>query len=586
MNHLNSSKQYLKLYLASLAFVWKKSGKIVLFLLLAIPLQALLPSFTIYVTNHMLNSLAKQELVVHLLIVWGLAFLLANLVTPFITMIQGKLTDLLTYAINQDLMEQSSCLPSISYFEDSEFYNDIEFLTQEASWRPVNLLVFGTSLISNGLLFLSMLALFYSFHPLMSLALFLAILPHAYLSYKIQQEAFEVLVSNSEESRKLEYYSSRLLTEESIKEVKLFNLYPFFMKKYKETFRAILFKVEGSRKKRFYLTSIFLVFTTAVSILAFAYVLGQVQRSQLELGSILIFSSSSLYAMTAMSRLVEDSSLLYDTLLYMEKFFHFTSIETEDKEGVSLDEEFRDLQISHLFFTYPKQEEGVLKNIDLTIHKGEKIALVGENGAGKSTLVKLLLNFYPLENGEIKLNGRPIRTIQKEAYAKYFSAIFQDFARFDLSLKENIIISDLDAQDEKERLEAAILDSGLDQSWLTSLDQVLGRRFDQSKDLSGGQWQKVALARAFFSQAPFLILDEPTASLDARTEYELFQKFLDLTKDKTVIFITHRLSSVKQADKILLLKDGQIEAVGPHDQLLKTSPYYRELYDMQASLYE
>lgn len=586
MKAWNKLTNYLKLYFRSLAFVFASSPRTVAYLLVAIPLQALLPSVTIYLTNEIINGLSSKQVALYLLLLWALAFLLSNLVSPFITLIQGKLTDQLTYRINYDLMQQSKRLTRISYFEDHDFYNDIEFLSQEAAWRPVNLLVFGTSILSNFILFISMLGLFASFHPLIALALLLAILPHALLSYKIQQEAFEVLVSNSEQSRKLDYYSSRLLTAEAIKEVQLFNLYDFFIGKYQTTFTSILSKIQGSRKKRFLLSSLFLLLTTTLSLLSFLFVIGQILGGRLELGAVLIFSSSSLYAMTAMSRLVEESSLLYDTLLYMDKFFIFTQMEPDLAGGKSLTGHFQGLSFDNLRFAYPNKEEEVLKGISFDIQKGDKIALVGENGAGKSTLVKLILGFYSYEDGSIRLNNQELNSLDPRSYRKNFSAVFQDFAHFDLSLKENILFSDLAGEGDLDRLKKSIVAAGLESSWLEDLDQVLGKRFDDSRDLSGGQWQKLALARAFFSQADFLILDEPTAALDARTEYQLYQKFLDLTRGKTVLYITHRLSSVKQADKVLVLKDGQIEAFGPHEELMQKSPYYKELYLMQASLYQ
>ncbi len=172
-----------------------------------------------------------------------------------------------------------------------------------------------------------------------------------------------------------------------------------------------------------------------------------------------------------------------------------------------------------------------------------------------------------------------------EAYREKIAAIFQDFAKFDLSIRENIVISDLKKKENKNEIELALKKSGFDKDFAANLDKVLGQRFEDSTDISGGQWQRLALARAFYSGAPILILDEPTSALDARIEYEIFQKFLELTEGKTVFFITHRLASVRQADRILVLKDGRVEAFDNHETLMKSDAYYRELYEMQSSLY-
>ncbi|WP_233554889.1 ABC transporter ATP-binding protein [Atopobacter sp. AH10] len=556
-----------------------------------IPIQSVLPSVSLYVTNVIVNKIVSLN-AIHLTLlvsVWGLTFFLNNLISPLLVMIQGRMTDLLTYQLNTELMRKSERLQSISYFEDSEFYNDIQLLSSEASWRPVNLLVFGTSLISNAIVFISMLIMLSSVNILVSILMLLVLVPQGIIAYRIQQQAFETLVSNSEESRQLDYYSQVLLSNNHIKDIRLYNLYAFFIGKYTDVFTSITGKLQGDRKKKFTNSAVFISLNSLIIISIFWYMMMQIKKGVLNLGVIVVFSTGIVYAINSMARLVEDSSLLYDTLLYMEKFFKFIEIDDGMDQGLTFtnaEEHSSDdiIEFRHVNFSYANTSDVVLSDINFKVAEGEKIAIVGENGAGKTTLVKLLCAFYPNYSGDILVNGKSLREYEWTDYRKQMTSIFQDFSKFDISLRENVALSDLTRLSNDEDIVEA-LDKGRFNLNNMPLDQMLGRKFEGGKELSGGEWQKVALSRAFFSNAPILILDEPTASIDAKAEYELFQDFQHLTQGKTVFYITHRLASVKFADKILVLKSGKIHSFGTHNELMKKDEYYRELYIMQSSMY-
>ena len=582
---------YLNLYLKSLNFVWKTSKSIMLWMILMVPIQSILPSISIFITNIVVNKISSLNSInlTMLIAVWGVSFFLNNLISPLLVMIQGRMTDLLTYQLNTELMRKSERFQNISYFDDSEFYNDIQLLSSEASWRPVNLLVFGTSLISNAIVFASMLLMVSSVNILVSLLLFVVLIPQGIIAYRIQQQAFETLVSNSEESRKLDYYSQVLLSNNHIKDIRLYNLYFFFITKYTDVFTSITDKLQVDRRKKFTNSALFITLNSIVIILMFGYVIIQIKKGVLDLGVIFVFSTSIIYSVNSMARLVEDSSLLYDTLLYMENFFKFIEIEDELSTEVPItktENNFGDdiIEFRNVNFSYSNNSDLVLSNVSFKIAEGEKIAIVGENGAGKTTLVKLLCAFYPKYSGDIIVNNKSLREYELTDYRKQITSIFQDFSKFDISLRENVALSDLSRIFKNEDITKA-LDKGRFNMKDMSLDQVLGRKFDGGKELSGGEWQKVALSRAFFSNAPILILDEPTASIDAKAEYELFQDFLQLTQGKTVFYITHRLASVKFADKILVLKSGEIHSFGTHNELMNKDEYYRKLYKMQSSMY-
>lgn len=247
------------------------------------------------------------------------------------------------------------------------------------------------------------------------------------------------------------------------------------------------------------------------------------------------------------------------------------------------------IEFKNVSFRYPKTERDILKNFNLTIQSGEKIALVGENGAGKTTIIKLLLRFYDVTEGEILINGVNIKEIKLEDWHKEIGALFQDFIKYQFTFAENIYFGDLTKERQETLLKDAIRQSGAD-NFLDTLpkgfDQVLGKMFEDGIDLSGGQWQKLALARAFFRNAPLLVLDEPTSAIDAKAEFEIFERVQYLQKDKTVIIISHRFSTVRNADRILVLDEGKIIEEGNHEKLLSQKGLYTELFNIQAQGYK
>lgn len=279
---------------------------------------------------------------------------------------------------------------------------------------------------------------------------------------------------------------------------------------------------------------------------------------------------------------------------YIDKFFDFLNT----KRAINSPETTTEIPSSpvptvivfkDISFKYPKTERYILRDFNLTIQSGEKVALVGENGAGKTTLIKLLLRFYDVTDGEILVNGVNIKNVSLEEWHKHIGALFQDFIKYQFTFKENVYFGDLSKTNNEELLKEAIQKSGASKyvdNLPHNINQVVGKMFDGGIDLSGGQWQKLALARAFFRNAPILILDEPTSAIDAKAEYEIFENVQKLQKDKTVIIISHRFSTVRNADRILVLDDGKIIEEGNHTKLMKKNGLYAELFNIQAQGYK
>ncbi|MBD3948941.1 ABC transporter ATP-binding protein [Tuanshanicoccus lijuaniae] len=580
-------KKYFKLYSKSLQLIFKADAKVTLLILLIVPIQYLIPTLNVWVSNVLINLVAQQQFsaINFYLIVWSVLFVLNNLTVPLNVFLQGQLTDKLTLHLNTSLMDKAKAMKTIELFEDAEFYDDINVIQSEASWRPVNLIVFGSSVIGNLITLISMLWLLVDFHLVIALAILIVLIPQGMMFYKIQQQAFETLVSNSPESRKLNYYGSLSLSNQAIKEVKMYQMHGFIKNKYLDTYKKIIVGVKNNRLKQFSISITFLFVTALISVGGFIYVLNGVTKGVFAAGSILIFSSAIVFTMQSMSRVIEESSLLYDTLLYMERYFNFMATPITSSHQAIPIPSFSAIRVNNLSFHYPNTSENVLKQVSFDIEKGQKIAIVGENGSGKTTLVKLLCGLYQAPDNAIKIDDININALDMTQYRSLITTVFQDYCRYNFTLKENVNIADL-TNTSKTDIVTALTKSGFYPEKATiPLEQQLGKIFANATDLSGGEWQKIALARAFFANKELLILDEPTAAIDAKLENEIYKQFLELASGKTVIFVTHRLSSVKKADKVLLIKQGEVLAFSSHDELMQTNDYYRELYQLQAEPY-
>ncbi|MFT8470209.1 MAG: ABC transporter ATP-binding protein [Oenococcus sp.] len=546
-----SLTKYLGLYFKSLVLFWRADKLDSSILILVIPLKALIPSLLTFFAQEMLNQLSVGRLNYENFLFWGISFFVSLITIPLATNVQGVLTDRLIAFVNTSLMNKTKELQGLANFEDADFYDQVQVINSQSSWRPVNLIVFGTSVISSFITIVSMGVLLATYNPLIALLILVSMIPESLVSYRVQQEAFETMVDASSDARKMQYASQAVLNKDFTKEIRLFNAFDFFIKRYQRIFWQIHHAVNQTRAKKMIIALASMTVSSLISILALLWFVFSIQAGRFRVGALLTLTSAIGYIAENIFSMIEDSSLLYDTLLYMEKYFNFLkSSDTIDKSGTVKVNIVKGISFKHVSFTYPHSPQPALNDVNFEVAKGEKIAIVGENGSGKTTLMKLLLRFYD-----------PSQGFDLFSYRSLFSAVFQDYAKFSLTVKENIAISDLDKQDDSQALIDAMKVSGFDPNKGVSesslLDVQLGKEYENGTELSGGEWQKLALARGVFANRQILILDEPTASLDPRSEYSLFQKFVRIAADKTVFFITHRLNSVTIADKVLVLNKGK-----------------------------
>ncbi|MFY0930130.1 ABC transporter ATP-binding protein [Lactobacillus paragasseri] len=586
MKHLHKLTQYFKELIQTYRLFFKSAPLVATCVLLLAPLQAVIPLLAVSAGQKVIDQVTNHSPFMEMIIVWIVATAFQQFLPSLSTMVQGVLTDKLTGFINISLMKKSADLQSISIFDDSKYFDDLQMLRDDASWRPVNLIVFGVSVLQSFLTLAFMLIYLARYNWWLALLLLIVMVPQSISYYRIQQQSFETMVERSKNARYLHYYSGLLLDRRDAKEVRLFNMFPKIIEKYISLFEQTKKDVNQIRKKQLATSSLFVVLTVGVFGYGFYWFTNSVRIGALEVGVLLMFVSVIGYISTSMARVVEDSSLLYDSLLWIEKYFNFLEYQDNFENGTkNFPDDFENLSVKNLSFTYPFSNAEILHNVSFSVKSGEKIAIVGENGSGKSTLVKLLMRFYDPTNGKISVDNYDLKDFNIFDLHKNLSATFQDFSRFKLTLKENVITG---YSFNKDRVNNVLKASGLGDLLANdhlNLNTMLAKDFKNGTDLSGGQWQKVALARDLYADGKIEFLDEPTAALDAKSEAEIYQRFLKENDKKTIFFVTHRLSAVRFADKVLFLDGGKISGFDTHTNLLQTNPKYKEMYDLQKDAY-
>lgn len=586
MKKIHSFQHYFKLLLSTYKLFFKAAPVVATFVALLAPVQAVASVLAINAGQNVINEVTAHKQFWLSIAIWIIATALTQLLPPLDTSLQGILTDKLTGFINVNLMKKSKELQSLSIFDNNSYFDDLQLLKEGAAWRPVNLIVFGVAIIQSGLTLLFMLSLLARYNPWIAIILVIVMVPQSLSYYRIQQQAFETMVTRSKNARKLDYLSSLLLDRKDAKEVRLFNMFPAVINRYISLFKDTRKNVDQVRMKQMYVSSFFLGLVVIVSGYGFYWFSSSVNRGVIGAGALLMFVSVIASVSSSLATLVEDSSLLYDSLLWVEKYNHFEKYHDDFQSGFKkLDTPINQIKLSHVSFTYPFSNEEVLHDINFNISKGEKIAIVGENGSGKSTLIKLLMRFYDPSKGEVDLNGNNLKDYDIKTYRSKLSATFQDYSKFKLSLFENVSVF---RHGNEDKVKAALKSAGLStllEDKDINLNTILSKEFANGVELSGGQWQKIALARDIYSDAQVEFLDEPTAAIDAKSENEIYEHFLAKNKDKTIIFVTHRLSAVKYADKILFLQNGKVQGFDSHEALMKTNEDYRNMYNLQKEAY-
>ena len=394
------------------------------------------------------------------------------------------------------------------------------------------------------------------------------------------------------ERRELEYIRQTGASVETAKEVKIFGLHDFLIGRFRELSDKFYLANRGLAIRRAGWGSVLTALGTLGYYVAYAYIAWRTVRGEFTIGDLTFLAGSFRRLRQLLEGLLVGFSQVAGQALYLDDLFSFFEIEPEITSPAAPRPFPSPVREGFVFegvgFRYPGAERWAVRDLSFTLQAGEVLALVGENGAGKTTLVKLLARLYDPDEGRILLDGHDLREYDLDVLRQNIGVIFQDFVRYHLTAAENIAVGQIEARHDRARIVEAARRSLADDviaKLPKGYDQVIGKRFKNGVDLSGGEWQKVAIARAYMRDAQLLILDEPTAALDARSEFEVFQRFKELSAGKTAVLISHRFSSVRMADRILVLADGRVEAVGTHGELLAQRGRYAELFELQAAGY-
>jgi ATP-binding cassette, subfamily B, bacterial len=474
-------------------------------------------------------------------------------------------------------------------FERPEYFDCLSRASREAPWRPNSILNNMVSLLRGILSLMLMAGLIFTLHWTLAVLLLVANIPGIWLRLYYADILYNFQRQQTPEARKSAYFNWLLTGDRPSRELRLFGLGNYF----KELFRKSFLKQKEEEikiiRRRTLIEFISNLFKASALLISLLFISHQTISGKISLGQMAMFLLAFRQGMIYIKDLFGSLAGLYEDGLFIGDTFEFLNL----KENLVAEEPIitssrlkQKIEVDKLTFTYPGNNYRTLNNVSFEIKKGEIIALVGPNGAGKSTLVRLLCRLYDPDSGNIKYDGNEIRNMEPEEYRKHFSVIFQDFMLYNLTAGENIRLGDIDEKDPEKRITASALTTGIHElinKLPSGYETVIGNLFDDSRELSWGEWQKIALARALFRNAPILILDEPSSSLDADTEHDIFSRFREIVKGRTSVLISHRFTNVSLADRIIVLDKGSVAETGTHDELMKAGGLYYSMYTKQSS---
>jgi len=503
---------------------------------------------------------------------------------------QSLLRAQLGQRVNEMILEKALTL-ELRHFEDSEFYDKLTRARREASTRPLSLVMRSFGLVQNAIALVSYGTLLWQFSPWAVLVLVIAGLPSFVAEAKFSGDAFRLFRWRSPETRMQMYLETVLAREDHAKEVKLFGLGPLLLGRYRAIFQK-LFKEDRALTIRRDTWGFFLGLVSTVAFYtAYAWIAVSAVRGQITLGQMTMYVLLFRQGQAAVSASLTAISGMYEDNLYLSTLYDYLDTPVDGPTGTATagPAPADGVRFEAVSFVYPGASEPAVSEVSFHLPPGRSLALVGENGSGKTTIIKLLTRLYAPTSGRITLDGLDLAKWSPTALRRRVAVIFQDFARYQLKVGENIGAGDVEHfEDEARWREAAELAtaSPFVEELPAGYQTQLGKWFREGRELSGGQWQKIALARAFIREgADILVLDEPTAAMDARAEAEIFEQFRELAQDRMVILISHRFSTVRRADEILVIQGGRILESGSHEALMQLDGHYAHLFSLQAKGY-
>jgi len=589
--------------------VWQASPALTLASLGLRVLRALLPVAMLYVGKLIIDTavqLSRHDgsfpplgealssgLLNPLLALLALEFALAigsDLLGRVVAYADSLLSELFTNATSVRLMEHAATL-DLEDFEDPDLQDKLDRARRQTMGR-MSLLsqLFGQ--VQDAITVVSLAVGLVVYAPWLIVLLALALVPAFIGESHFNAAGYSLNFQWTPERRQLDYLRQVGASVETAKEVKIFNLHRFLVARYRLLAERFFAANRALARRRAIWGTALATLGTLGYYTAYAYIAWRTVRGDFSIGDLTFLAGSFLRLRQLLEGMLIGFSQVASQALYLDDLYSFFRIQPEihsRPDAIAVPRPIRQgFVFENVGFRYPDAARWAVRHLDFTLHAGEVVALVGENGAGKTTLVKLLARLYEPDEGRILLDGRDLRDYDLDDLRANMGVIFQDFVRYTLTAGENIGVGQVEDIGNAARIGEAAR-RGMADSVIATLplgfDQLVGRRFKLGVDLSGGQWQKIAIARAYMRHAQVMILDEPTAALDARSEFEVFERFKELSEQRTAVLISHRFSSVRMADRILVLADGRIEASGTHDELMAQRGRYAELFELQAAGY-
>jgi ATP-binding cassette, subfamily B, bacterial len=587
-------KQKIKLFREALKLVWESAPGWTFVNSLMSVLRSVFPLLLIWLLKDVVDNITRASSsaehidfiwpIIAVVIIWFLDEASSDF-SGYVRKKQAMKLEVYMYG----LLHAKAIKLDLINFERPEYFDCLTRASREAPWRPNSILNNLVSMLRGLLSLLLMAGLIFTLHWTLAVLLLVANIPGIWLRLYYADILYNFQKQQTPESRKSSYFNWLLTGDRPSRELRLFGLGNYFIKLFRKSFLKQKEEEIDIIRRRTLIELVSNLFKASALLITLLFIARLTINGKLTLGQMTMFLLAFRQGMLYIKDLFGSLAGLYEDSLFIGDTFEFLNLK-ENVTAVMPVIKPRPLQkkisVENLSFTYPGNNFNTINNVSFEIKKGEIVALVGPNGAGKSTLVRLLCRFYDPDSGKIKYDGHDIRNIEPEEYRNQFSVVFQDFMLYNLSAGENIRIGNIDEKKPENRIKSSARTTGIHElidKLPNGYETIIGNLFDDSRELSWGEWQKIALARAIFRDAPLLILDEPSSSLDADTEFDIFSRFREIVKGRTSILISHRFTNVSLADRIIVLDKGGIAETGSHDELMKHRGIYFSMYTKQSS---